>query len=181
MILKKLKKKLIVTYLLIFVNSFIFSQENKNGTNIYFSPRITIGYTFGSGMNYGVDFIVNIYTVNEFNFGVDYSFYIVNTPTGTHRLKSINLMAENKMLSAKIGAGLVKRVWGLNKINKAKTGGFIIDISATSDPFRTPSLGVRSFVFRRSKWPFYNQPSYISVYTYYRTPEIYIYQPELGD
>ena len=176
-----MKKKLILSYLLVFCSLFAFSQENQSTTNIYFSPRITIGYTFGSGMNYGVDFVVNLYTISEINLGIDYSFYLVNTETGAHRIKSINLMAENEIISAKIGAGMVKRVWGINKINKVKTGGIVIDVSATVDPYKFPALGVRSFVFQRSKWPFYSQPSYISVYTYYRTPEISIYQSEVSN
>jgi len=176
-----LKKTHLVAYLLILNSFFVLSQENQSSTNVYFSPRITIGYTFGSGMNYGIDFVVNIYSTEKFNFGVDYSFYWVNTATGVHRIKSINLMAENDMLSAKIGVGMVKRVWGLNKINKVKTGGITVDVSATVEPYKTPSVGVKGFIFQRSKWPFYDQPSYISIYTYYRTPEISIYQSEVGD
>ncbi len=159
-----------------FVNYFAFSQNSS--TNIYASPRITIGYTFGSGMNYGIDFVLNIYSIEEYNFGINYAFYLVNTSSGTHRIKSFNIMAENDMLSAKIGIGMVKRVWGLKRINKVKTGGIIIDVSVAVEPYTFPSAGIRSFIFNRSKWPFYSQPSYISIYSYYRTPEFYIYQSE---
>ncbi|MBN1252532.1 MAG: hypothetical protein JXR51_03885 [Bacteroidales bacterium] len=171
-----MKNKHILSYLFVLISSLVFSQENQSTTNIFISPRITIGYTFGSGMNYGVDLALNLYTIDKFNVGFDYSFYIVNTPTGFHRIKNINLMAENDMISVKLGAGMVKRKWGLKKINNAKTAGITIDVSVSVDPMSAPWVGVKSFVFQRSKWPFYDLPSYISVYTYYRTPEIYIYQ-----
>ena len=173
-----MKKHILLSYLFVLVSYIASSQDNQSKTNVYFSPRITIGYTFGSGMSYGVDFILNIYSIKDYNFGLNYSFYLVNTTTGSHRIKSINLIAENDIISAKIGAGMVKRVWGLKKINKVKTSGVVIDIGAAIEPYTLPSVGVRSFVFKRSEWPFYKQPSYISIYTYYRTPEFYIYQSE---
>lgn len=153
-----------------------WTQENTKGTDIYASPRITLGYTFGGGLNYGFDIALGLYRLNDFNFGTNFSYYMVNTDQGHHRIKGFMLMAETKYLSVKLGAGAVSRRWGLRNVNKTSAPGIIIDITASADAYRAPWVGVKSFIYKRSKWLFYDQPSYISGYTYFKTQEIDIYR-----
>lgn len=155
---------------------FGWAQAKTKGTDIYLSPRITLGYTFGGGLNYGFDIALGLYRLNDFNFGTNFSYYMVNTDQGHHRIKGFMLMAETKYLSVKLGAGAVSRKWGLRNVNKASAPGIILDISASADAYRAPWVGVKSFIYKRSNWLFYDQPSYISGYTYFKTQEIDIYR-----
>jgi len=165
-------------YLLI-IYSFIQSanaQENYKGTKIYFSPRITIGYTISSGLNYGFDAVCGLYQINSLNCGFDFTFYMVNTDQGHHSIKGIGLMAETNYLNIKLGAGMVSRRWGLKNVNKAKSPGIMIDVSGGFDPYKAPWIGAKGFIINREKWTFYDQPSYISGYTYFKTPEIEVFK-----
>lgn len=167
-------RKLLIT-ILTFVFSTNFYAQEKNGPNAFVSPRINIGYTFGAGMTYGVDVFVSAYSMDELNFGLTYSYYFANTQTGVHRLQSISLTVDNSMYHIRIGAGTVKRVWGLHNVNKAKVPGISIDASVGFDEYHAPWVGFKSFIHNRRKWPFFDLPSYLSLYSYFKTPEIEIY------
>ena len=71
-------KKLALILFLLFPAAGLFAQESQNGPNVYVSPRINIGYTFGAGINYGFDIVVGAYSIGDFNFGLAYSHYFVN-------------------------------------------------------------------------------------------------------
>ena len=167
-------KRLIFITLITLISSSVFAQE-KNGPHTFISPRINIGYTFGTGYTYGLDIFIGGYSLDKLNFGLDFSYYFVNTNAGVHRIKLISLTADNPKIHAKIGAGVVKRVWGLKSVNKAKVPGLSIDISVGFDEYHAPWVGVKSFIFDRQRWPFFDLPSYISIYSYFKTPEIEIY------
>ncbi len=170
-----------IPFLVLFALSYIVdikAQENYKGTNIYFSPRITIGYTIGSGLNYGFDLVMGLYQLNDVKFGIDFTYYMINTDQGHHRIKGFALMAETDYLNVKLGAGSVSRRWGLKNVNKAKAPGIMIDVSGGIDPYKAPWIGAKGFIFNRAKWSFYDQPSYISAYTYFKTREIEIFKDE---
>jgi hypothetical protein len=44
-----------VVFFLISFSQHSFSQEKPDGLDVMLSPRITIGYTFGAGINCGLD------------------------------------------------------------------------------------------------------------------------------
>ena len=154
------------------------AQEKTKGPNVFVSPRVTLGYTFGSGLNYGFDLFVGLYQFKEINFGTNFTWYMVNTPDGHHRIKGISLVGDYKYLNVKLGAGAVSRRWGLRNVNKASAPGIMIDVSATGDPYKAPWIGVKSFLFKRDRWLLYDKPSYISVYGYFRSQDIEIYKDE---
>ncbi len=177
-------KKLNLKYLAIILLNLslicnIRAQESYKGTNVYLSPRITLGYTISSGFNYGFDLVVGVYQLNDAKFGIDLTYYMVNTNQGRHGIKGLALVAEMENVNIKIGAGSVSRRWGLKNINKAKAPGIMIDVSGGVDPYKAPWIGVKGFIFSRSKWEFYNQPSYISTYTYFKTAEIEIFKEDV--
>lgn len=175
-----LKKTAFIIFVFVF-NQVLYAQE-KNGPHAFVSPRINIGYTFGAGMTYGFDIFVGGYSLDELNLGLSYSYYFVNTNTGNHRIQTINLTVDNPMIHAQLGAGMVKRVWGLHNVNKAKVSGINVDISVGFDEYHAPWVGVKGFIHNRRKWPFFDLPSYISIYTYFKTPEIELYdQREEGN
>ena len=169
-----------VSVLSLAVNIQLTAQDQleTNGSNIFISPRITLGYTIGSGLNYGFDIVLGLYKVKDFDFGVNFSYYMVNTDQGHHRIKGFGVVAETDYFSAKLGAGSVSRKWGLRNINKAKAPGMIVDVSASADPFKAPWIGLRTFIFSRDRWLFYDQPSYISAYTYFKTANIEVFSDE---
>ena len=170
-----MKKFILISFILVY-SIGITAQDVETGPHVYVSPRINIGYTFGAGLNYGFDVVVGLYSTKNFNFGLAYSHYFVNVPKDFHRIKSINLVIENDMVNARIGAGIVKRKWGLRNINKATAPGISVDVSAGFDQYRAPWIGVKSFIINRKRWTFFDLPSYISIYGYFKTEEIEIYE-----
>ncbi len=168
-------KKLFILSFLLLLSFENYAQDLQNGPNVYISPRINIGYTFGAGLTYGYDVVVGGYSTENFDLGLAFSHYFVNVPKDIHRFKVISLVIENSMINAKIGAGMVSRKWGLRNVNKTKVSGISIDISAGVDEYHAPWVGVKSFIQNRKRWTFFDYPSYISVYTYFKTPEIEIY------
>ena len=169
-----MKKLFFISFLFLIICE-LYAQEYKKGPNVYVSPRINIGYTFGAGINYGFDVVVGAYSIGNFNFGLAYSHYFVNVPKDFHRFKTISLMIENSLFNIKFGAGMVSRKWGLRNVNTAKVPGMSIDISVGIDEYHAPWFGVKSFMHNKERWMFFNYPSYISAYTYFKTPEIEIY------
>ncbi len=167
--------------LLLKLSCGIYAQDLEKGPNVYISPRINLGYTFGAGLNYGFDVVVGAYSTKNFNFGFAYSHYFVNVPKDFHRFKTMSIMIENSMFNAKFGAGILSRKWGLKKINKAKVPGMSMDISVGIDEYRAPWLGVKSFLYNKERWMYFQYPSYISVYTYFKTPEIEVYDQRVPE
>jgi hypothetical protein len=174
-------KQVKIIYIIIiftsFWNSFILSaQEKTRGTDIFISPRITLGYTFGSGLNYGFDLVLGLYKIDNYKFGLDFTYYMVNTDQGHHRIKGIGIIGEMDYFSIKLEAGAISRRWGLKNVNKASAPGLMIDVTAGIDAYKAPWIGVKSFIFNRDKWEFYDQPSYISAYTYFKSTDIEIFK-----
>jgi len=169
-------KKILLLLFLVFCSYGAPAQEFQNGTNVYLSPRVNIGYTFGAGINYGVDFVVGIYSTKNFNFGIAYSHYFVNVPKDFHRFKTLSIVIENPMINMKFGAGKLSRKWGLKNINKASIPGLAVDVTVGLDQYRAPWFGVKVFLHNRNLWNYFDQPSYISAYTYFKTPEIEVYE-----
>ena len=174
----QIRKLAIILFLLMFSFNF-YAQDKENGPNVYVSPRINIGYTFGAGINYGFDIVVGAYSIGDFNLGLAYSHYFVNVAKDFHRFKTISLVVDHPMINAKFGAGVLSRKWGLRGINKAKVPGISVDVSVGVDEYHAPWVGVKSFIHNRNRWTFFDYPSYISVYTYFKTPEIEIYDNRL--
>ena len=173
-----LKSLILLIIALFFSLNNVYSQEKENGLDVILSPRITIGYTFGAGLNCGFDLGVGVYRVNDIMTGLNLNYYIVVTPQGSHRLKGVSLAAETKYVSGRIGMGVVSRRWGLRNVNKAKTPGIMVDVSASADAYKAPWIGVKTFIFNRSKWLYYDMPTYTSAYAYFKAQDIEVYKQE---
>ena len=167
-----------IAFFVVFGSYSSYSQENENGLDVMVSPRITIGYTFGAGINCGLELGVGVYRINEIMTGVNFSYYFVFVDQSSHRIKGISLTAETKYISGKLGIGAVSKKWGLRNVNKASTPGIMVDFSASADAYKAPWIGFKAFIFDRSKWMFHELPSYTSAYGYFKTQEIEIYKQE---
>jgi hypothetical protein len=158
-------------------NSYLSNAQNEaRGPEIFLSPRITLGYTFGSGLNYGIDAVVGLYKTNDFKFGINFTYNMTNTDQGHHAIKGMGIVAEMKYFSLKLGAGSVSRRWGLKNINKASAPGLTIDVALSIGEANAPWVGVKSFIFDHERWAFYDHPSYLSAYTYFKSPDIMIFE-----
>jgi hypothetical protein len=141
-------------------------------SNAYLLPSITIGYTFGSGFNYGIDFKVGILKVTynnpQVNAGVMFSYYWVNFKESQHRIRTINLILDSDVFSVAGGAGDVTRRWGRNNINSAKAFGTSFSFSISTVFQQTPWVGICVFKPKGDTWEFYDKHAYYSFYTFFR-------------
>jgi hypothetical protein len=154
------------------------AQDSPKGPEIFISPRITIGYTFHSGLNYGFDAVIGMYKFNDFKFGIDLTYYMINTDQGHHRIKGIAMVAENDYFCIKLGAGSVSRRWGLKNVNKAGAPGLMFDVSGSIGEDYAPWIGLKGFIFDHNRWQFYDRPIYFSGYTYFKSPKIMLLEKD---
>ena len=169
---------LLFLFVLFLSAEVVYSQEETNEIDVFVSPRITIGYTFGTGLNCGFDLGIGVYRINDVMLGTNFSYYLVVTDHGSHRIKGITLSAETDYISGRLGLGMVSRKWGLRNVNKARTPGIMIDVSASADAYKAPWVGFKTFVFKRSKWLYYDLPTYTSTYAYFKSQDIEIYKED---
>ncbi len=146
-------------------------------SNIYISPFITIGYTFGSGFNYGFDVTTGVFKLKsdnpEMNAAISLQYYFVNYKGAHHRMFSFNFIAESPYYRIGIGAGDVKRTWGFKRINKSKAFGYTFDFAISTESVYTPWLSLKMFALHGGYWEFYDKPYYISGLTYFRMEPYY--------
>ncbi len=172
---------LVLLQFLIMPSSNITAQPNDdyNRFDVMVSPRITIGYTFGAGVNCGLDLSTSVYKFKDIFAGVHISYYLVFVKnSGMHRIRGIMLSAETEYVTGRIGFGRVSRSWGMRNVNKAGVYGLMIDAAASFDEYRAPWIGFKTFIFNRSKWPYYDFPSYTSAYAYFKPKNIKIYKQD---
>ncbi len=168
-------KKTLLIFFLFFFSVALFAQR---GTKIYFSPKITLGYTFGAGLNYGTDLSFGLYGTDVLFFGLSFSYYLVNYESEKHRVKSFNLLFETDNIDLKLGAGEVKRKWGYQGRNSASAAGVNLDIAISADKYSLPWLGLRNFFIRKGSWQWYPRSTYVSAYTYFKHQEFYLIDRE---
>jgi hypothetical protein len=177
------KKKIASRLLLItfFLGNIIFlkAQQAVNGPTVFLSPRITLGYTFGSGLNYGFDAVIGLYKMNEYKFGINLTYNMVNTDQGHHRIKGLAVVAESDYFCLKLGAGSISRRWGFKNMNKASAPVLLVDVSINIGEANAPWIGAKSFIFDHERWEFYDHPSYFSAYTYFKSPDIVILEQKI--
>jgi|GEM_PF-1463625 len=137
----------------------------------YFSPGASIGYTFGAGINYGLELDLGLYRftdkVSSVNAGISLSSYWVQTKKYTHRLSTLNAMIEGKNFDVKFGWGKAFNKWGYKYHNQCKVGGFNYDLSVTSNQLYAPWIGMKRFKYSYANWAWFSKP-YNSVYVKYK-------------
>ncbi len=172
---------IILLQLTVIPQSTVTAQQNDdyNRFDVMVSPRITIGYTFGAGVNCGLDLSASVYKFKDIFTGVHISYYLVFVKnSGMHRIRGVMLSAETQYVSGRIGIGKVSRSWGMRNVNKAGVYGLMIDGAASVDEYKAPWIGFKTFIFNRSKWPYYDLPSYTSGYAYFKPQNIKIYKQD---
>src|ERR1051325_9942399 len=99
--------------------------------NLFISPGLTIGYTFGAGINYGycidAGLIKPLTNNSNVRYGISFSNYFVKTKKYTHRLRSISVMGQTDFADLKVGLGRARNKWG--RANRCITHGISYDFS----------------------------------------------------
>jgi hypothetical protein len=163
-------KNIILTASIALLLNTTFGQTGFN-KNIFCSPGISIGYTFGAKINYGFVFdfglIDNISKNMNLRYGFSYYQYYVKTKTHTHRLRSFSIMGQTDFADVKIGIGRARNKWGFGNKNKCITRGISYDVSFALPDKYSPWLGFRHFKYNTAGWAWFLTP-YNSIYLKYK-------------
>lgn len=154
------------------------AKSNPSGNDFYLTPSISLGYTFGAGLYYGLNinfFFKQMQTTNGIDAmtGISLSKYwnIVNSKYGhnidVHRITTLNLVYSLDIIEFKTGFGMAKNPWGYGSNLRCVIYGLSTDLSIKnfSGQF-VPDLGIKGFFYPLSKWRWFDLP-YISAYGQY--------------
>jgi hypothetical protein len=149
-------------------------------TNLYFSPVITLGYTFGSGLNFGLDFTLGLVKIKHYNpeisGALSLQYYLVSYEKSMHIIKNVTLIAESEYFRIGIGAGEIKKSWGFRNRNVSKAFGTNVDFGISAFSYKVPWLGVKAFMPRPGTWEWCENKNYISAYTYFKQEPIFLFK-----
>ncbi len=145
--------------------------------NLYISPFVTIGYTFNSGLNYGIDLTFGLFKIQNYipetTAGFSVQYYFVNYSESAHKITAFNIIAENRNFRVGIGGAGISKKWGFRNRNMNRAFGTSIDFGITTPSYKTPWLGFKTFV-PKQEWELCLNPYYISLYTYLKYEPIYL-------
>ncbi len=163
-------------FILILSLLFALKSFGQLNTNVYLSPRLTVGYTFYSGFNYGVDLTIGLFRIKsdpEINVCISPQYYFVNYKHNVHNLISFNVVAESDFF--RIGGGIGQSItkWGFKRINRNAALGYQIDAAISTTSKYTPWLQMKAFMLHNGYWEFYGRPYYLSADMFFR-PEPYV-------
>lgn len=140
--------------------------------HLFLSPSLTVGYTFGARVCYGVDIGVGYKTTDrwgsEYRAGISVSQYFVEAKHHLARVSTASVLFLKDFIDLKAGIGRVRNKWGYQNRNTSAVYGFCYDAS-----LRLPSqihntwFGIRHFMYRPGDWPWFEIP-YTSLYLKYR-------------
>lgn len=159
----------IITLVLIVLSQTIVLAQDGRFEQIYVTPGISVGYTFGATFNIGVDLDLTTSITNDFDktrrAGISISHYLVLSRGGfqPHHISSLNLMFENKILDIKTGYSSLHYRWGRAQVNKGGVNAFNFDLSFTNRANRLPWFGIKSVFYNDRDWVWFEIP-YFSVY-----------------
>lgn len=166
-----MKKLLILFALTLAFRCFVFSQKVE--PNIFITPGITIGYTWSAGWNYGINIFTGFFKINsnepQISGGISFSYYFVNFESQQHIFTTFDAGVYSDYFRILVGAGKVKRNWGLNRRNQTKAYGKHVDFTLSVKDYRIPCFAIKSFIPQTNAWEWFSKPYYLSVYTYFRT------------
>ena len=142
--------------LLIFLYVLTSVCNAQISTVIRAIPNISVGYTFGYGVNCSAGCGVSLinYKVGSASTysGLEVSYALFTHKrelyeNGFYRVVAINLMnVVNEMAIIKLGMAKTKLKWGVNSVNTSYSNGWGINIDAAFKPyFYSPHLGFRYF------------------------------------
>jgi len=179
------KKIIYISLIIIFIlfltkKSFSQSPVREIATNLYFSPFITVGYTFNTGFTYGLDFTFGLIKIlnnrPEVNASLSLQYYLVNYEKTQHVIKTVNFVAESKFFRLGFGAGEIKKSWGFNNRNVNRAFGTSLDFGITAFSTQVPWLAVKSFMPKKGTWEWCKNKNYTSGYIYFRQEPIYLFK-----
>jgi len=157
----------------------LFSQSASLQTSISVIPTITVGYTFGSGFNFGGKVSVEAFQLTQQTMetyaGLSLSLYMVNFRGAVHRIKTINIELSSKYFTLGIGAGDISKRWGIKKINSDKAFGMSFDMNVYTYSPHSPWIGYKFFKPREGTWVWSDRGRYNSFYTFFMQPKIQPY------
>ena len=162
-----IKKQIALIFIFIFIIKILTAQEAPFD-KVYFTPNISIGYTFGGTFNIGleIDLTTSLTSRPERlkRGGISVGHYwVLNTDFNPHRMTTFNIMYENESMDIKTGYGMMEYKWGRSNVNKWGQPAWAFDISFTNRDIVMPWLGIKSLLFSRSEWTWFDIP-YISLY-----------------
>ncbi len=158
---------------LLFVTAFSPLKAQKFiCNNLYLSPSITVGYTFGAKVCYGADLDFGYTAKDRYNAvyrtGLSVSHYWVIVKNHTAAITTASLMFQKDFVDLKGGVGRLHSEWGYQNRNKSTCYGFSYDLSlALPERNNNSWLGVKHFVYKPGTWPFFEIP-YTSFYLKYK-------------
>ncbi len=167
-----MKNKLIIGIFLTFFSATTWSQIFEYAKpNLYFSPTITIGYTFRCGWNYGFDLTIGFKRIMpslpEINSALNTQFFIINYQGERHRLITFNFVADSKMGQFGIGIGRIWKKWGYKNVNHDAALGYSLVFNISANDYKYPFFAVKAFV-PTPNWTWSSLPYYFSYYTFWR-------------
>ncbi len=159
--------------ILLFVTAFSSLKAQRFiCNNLYFSPSVIIGYTFGAKISYGVE--LDFGYCNKDRFGSMYrtgfslSQYWVIVKNHTAAITTANIMFQKDFVDIKGGIGRLHSEWGYQNRNKSTCYGFSYDASLRlPDNMNNSWIGIRHFVYEPGTWPFFEIP-YTTVFLKYK-------------
>jgi hypothetical protein len=139
-----------------FLVPVILKSQIANEPSVKVIPGFSFGYTFGKGINAGVQLGFSFFDYKLDNrsgyAGVNISFAVFTHArklyeNGYYRVFAVNLMnVYNEQFLLKLGLAKTKLKWGLNEVNKSYSNGWGINIDAGLKPFLfSPYVGFRYF------------------------------------
>lgn len=155
---------------LLFTTLFSLKSFAQSEKKYFISPGVKFGYTFGAGFSYGATIDVGV-TNNSFidhgKYGLSFNYTFIKVKKYTHRMRTINLMAQNDFACIKLGIGSVRNPWGYGKRNKCIVHGTNIDLSFAYPNKFSPWVGLSYFKYQRAAWAWFNKP-YTTLYLNYK-------------
>ena len=180
---KKLSYLFKVLFLFLIINTFFLNKNiaqnpfKSVSSNLYFSPFITLGYTFNSGFNYGIDLTIGLFKIQNnippTNAGFSIQYYFVNYENSNHRIIAFNVIAESEYFRIGTGVAEIKKKWGYKDRNKTTAFGTSFDFGISTNSVKTPWLAFKTFA-PQQKWEWSKNPYYVSLYTYFKPEPFYM-------
>lgn len=142
-------------FLLLFT-SLLLTADAASDPSIRLTPNLSVGYTFGKGLNAGVGMGVGLlnYQLGDLpsyaGFSCSYAIFSHERKlykNGFYRVFSIQLMnVVDELQITRLGFAKTKLKWGVNNVNSSFSNGWGLDVDLAVRPiWNAPLLGFRYF------------------------------------
>ncbi len=142
-----------------FFATFLFSifTFSASSQTVALVPGASFGYTFGAGINYGVELGCTFYSLSEIEAnattGLELGYHVFHGKSilnmeGRFKVLSANLLlTDHEMYKIKLGGAKTILKWGANNVNKTESNGIGLNIDLSYSPPQSniPWVGYRFF------------------------------------